>query len=203
MIRSLKISLVTCLAIAATLVGGCTPSIPTFVPATLPDALQFVADNAAQFTTTDTTPPAGAVDVTDQAALDGCWGRVADSGNIEFPYVGVQPAEVLETLHFAAAAGTLESDGLVRQSNGNLQVLVIATGTFELLADSTVRLRLTVIETNDPTTGATVATGSTQTNETTPTVQLAGDKLALTYQPNSTGAGDTAHTIVYQRFTCP
>ena len=107
MIRPLKISLFTCLVIAAALLPGCVPSVPNFVPAMLPATLQFVSDNAAQFTFTDTAPPAGAVNVTDQTALDGCWGRAADSGNVELPYVGVQPAQVLETLHFDAAAGSL------------------------------------------------------------------------------------------------
>jgi hypothetical protein len=195
--------LFVCLVTATVLVPGCVPSVPNFVAATLPGALQFVADNAAQFTSADTAPPAGAANVTDKMALDGCWGRVADGGNTELPYVGVQPTQVLETLHFDAAAGSLESDGLIRQTNGALEVLVIATGTFELLADSTVRMNLTVTETNDPSTGATVATGSTQASETTPQVQIAGDQLVLTYQPSATSAGATAHSVAYQRFDCP
>ena len=80
---------------------------------------------------------------------------------------------------------------------------MIATGTFELLADSTVRMSLTVTETNDPATGATVATGSTKVSETTPQVQIAGDQLVLIYQPSSTDAGATPLSVVYQRFVCP
>lgn len=203
MIRPLKSSLLACLVTAAALIGGCTASIPDFVAAILPDALQFVSDNAAQFTFADTTPPAGAVDVTDKTALDGCWGRVADGGDVELPYVGVQPVQVLETLNFDAATGSLASDGLLRQTNGDLEVLVIATGTFELLADSTVRMSLTVTQTNDASTGATVATGSTKVSESTPQVQIAGDQLVLTYQPSATDAGATAHSVLYQRFDCP
>jgi hypothetical protein len=203
MIRPLKRSWLTCFVIAAAFIGGCTPSIPNFVAATLPAALQFVSDNAAEFTFADTSPPAGAADVTDKTALNGCWGRVADGGDVELPYVGTQPVQVLETLHFDAAAGSLASDGLLRQTNGDLEVLVIATGTFELLADSTVRMSLTVTETNDPSTGAPVATGSTKVSESTPQVQIVGDQLVLTYQPSATDAGATAHSVVYQRFDCP
>lgn len=182
--------------------GGCPQPTPPAV--TLPDALQSLVDQAADFTdlSARTLEPAP-LDIASAADVDGCWAQAESQLARDVPGFGDVLLEVFEVYRFDATAGTARYELFMRNDTAQPDLLIIAEGTFTVPDAGALHVVLNQWTGNDARTGALIEIPNAQTLDTVFAAQLGESVLVLTPDSAQDGTSGAGEPIRYAALTCP
>jgi hypothetical protein len=192
--------------------AGCGANPFPQVNVEVPDAAQFVLDNAADFIAAandplETTDPGTVID--DLDTLDGCWGTVFTNPDVE------SPLSVFSVYQFDAADQTYVSWSFIgNRDTGALWALMPLfseeSGTYEVTGEATIEMTVTRMRANTDADGTTILATLQDLpldgqRLTRPALITLDDDQMLIFVDAETAAdlGDQYERPIYFKFDCP